>query len=49
MQSTGEIYEITCEPSAYENLKKALDEKQIPIQVAEISMIPAQHHPHKRH
>ncbi len=41
MQNTGEIYEITCESSAYENLKKALDEKQIPVQVAEISMIPA--------
>ena len=40
MQNTGEIYEITCEPSAYENLKKALDEKQILIQVAEISMVP---------
>jgi YebC/PmpR family DNA-binding regulatory protein len=39
-QNTGNIYEITCESSAYENLKKALDEKQIPVQVAEISMIP---------
>ena len=41
MQIAGEIYEITCQSSAYENLKKALEEKQIPIQVAEISMIPA--------
>jgi len=41
MQSIGEIYEITCQPSAYENLKKAFDEKQIPVQLAEISMIPA--------
>jgi YebC/PmpR family DNA-binding regulatory protein len=41
MQNTGEFYEITCEPSAYESLKKALDEKQIAVQVAEISMIPA--------
>ncbi|MCX5633985.1 MAG: YebC/PmpR family DNA-binding transcriptional regulator [Phycisphaerae bacterium] len=41
MQNTGEIYEITCQPIAYEGLKKALEEKQIPLQVAEISMIPA--------
>jgi YebC/PmpR family DNA-binding regulatory protein len=41
MQNTGEIYEITCQPTAYEGLKKALEEKQIPLQVAEISMIPA--------
>jgi len=40
MQNTGEVYEITCEPAAYENLKKALEEKQIPLQVAELSMIP---------
>lgn len=39
MQNTGEVYEITCEPSVYENLKKALDEKQIPVQLAEILMI----------
>ncbi|MGB8226078.1 MAG: YebC/PmpR family DNA-binding transcriptional regulator [Sedimentisphaerales bacterium] len=41
MQNIGEFYEITCESSAYENLKKTLEEKQIPLQVAEISMIPA--------
>ncbi|MBU1260382.1 MAG: YebC/PmpR family DNA-binding transcriptional regulator [Planctomycetes bacterium] len=40
MQNTGEVYEITCEPSAYENLKKALEEKHIPLQVDELSMIP---------
>ncbi len=33
------VFEITCDPAAYEGLKNALQEKEIPIQVAEISMI----------
>ncbi|MHC4122925.1 MAG: YebC/PmpR family DNA-binding transcriptional regulator [Planctomycetota bacterium] len=40
MQQAGEVFEITCEPAAYEELKKALEEKQIPTEVAEISMVP---------
>ena len=40
MQDTGEIFEITCEPAAFEELKKALEEREIPIEVAEISMVP---------
>ena len=40
MENTGRVYEITCEPSAYERLKKTLSEKEIPIEVAEISMVP---------
>lgn len=40
MQRTGEVFEITCDPSAYEELKKTLDAKKIPIEVAEISMVP---------
>lgn len=40
MQNTGEVYEITCDPSAYEQLKKALEGKGIPVQSAEISMVP---------
>ncbi len=40
MQNTGSVYEITCEPSAYEKLKKTLQEKEIPTEVAEISMVP---------
>ena len=40
MQNTGEIYEITCDPSAYEELKKTLQEKEIATEVAEISMVP---------
>ena len=40
MQTTGDIFEITCEPGAYEKLKDTLKEKEIPTQVAEISMVP---------
>ena len=40
MQTVREVFEITCDPGAYEELKKALQEKEIPIEVAEISMVP---------
>lgn len=40
MQNTGGIFEITCEPDAYEKLKEALKEKDIATEVAEISMVP---------
>jgi YebC/PmpR family DNA-binding regulatory protein len=40
MTNAGDMYEITCEPSAYEPLKKALEAKGIPIQSSEISMVP---------
>jgi len=40
MQAVGEVFEITCEPGAYEELKKTLQEKEIPIEIAEISMVP---------
>jgi YebC/PmpR family DNA-binding regulatory protein len=40
MENTGEVYEITCDPAAYEKLKDALKEKEIPTQVTEISMVP---------
>ncbi len=40
MQSTGEVFEITCEPAAYEELKKVLEAKEISMDVAEISMVP---------
>jgi YebC/PmpR family DNA-binding regulatory protein len=40
MQTVGDIFEITCEPGAYEALKKALQEKEIATEVAEISMVP---------
>jgi len=40
VDNTGRVYEVTCEPGAYEELKKTLKEKQIPTEVAEISMVP---------
>ena len=40
MKNTGSVYELTCEPGAYEELKKTLQEKEIPTEVAEISMVP---------
>jgi YebC/PmpR family DNA-binding regulatory protein len=40
MENTGEVFEITCDPSAYDELKKALETKGIPIELAEISMMP---------
>ena len=40
MQNTGSVYELTCEPDAYEKLKKTLQEKQIPTEMTDISMVP---------
>jgi len=40
MREVGDVFELTCEPSEYEKLKKTLQEKEIPIEVAEISMVP---------
>ena len=40
MQNTGEVYEITCEPGAFDKLKEVLKERQIAMGVAEISMMP---------
>jgi len=40
MQNAGEVYEITCAPEAYNGLKAALEAKKIPVENAEISMIP---------
>ena len=40
MQTVGDVYELTCEPGAYEQLKNALQEKEIPTEIAEISMVP---------
>jgi len=40
MQNTGDVYEITCDPAAYDKLKETLKEKEIPTQVAEISRVP---------
>jgi transcriptional/translational regulatory protein YebC/TACO1 len=40
MQNTGEVFEITCDPAAYEQLKTTLQEKGIATEFAEISMVP---------
>ncbi len=40
MQNTGKVYDITCEPGVYYKLKETLKEKGIPIEVADISMVP---------
>ena len=40
MQNIGEVYEITCDPAAYNELKDALKEKDIPTEIAEIAMVP---------
>ncbi len=41
LQNTGEVYEITCQPTAFEGLKKALEEKSIPTEVAEVTRVAA--------
>ena len=40
MKKTGEVYEIICDPAAYDALRQVLSEKEIPTEVAEISMVP---------
>jgi len=40
LQNTGQLYEITCDPSAYDALKAALEEKEIPLASSELSMVP---------
>ena len=40
MENTGEVFEVTCEPGAYEGLKTALEEQGIPMEVSEIAMVP---------
>ena len=39
METVGEIYELTCDPAAYEQLKETLSERDVPTEVAEISMV----------
>jgi len=40
VKTEGDISEITCAPAAFDELKKALDDNEIPTEVAEISMVP---------
>jgi YebC/PmpR family DNA-binding regulatory protein len=39
-ENIGEVYEITCEPESYDDLKAALEENEIPLVSAELSRIP---------
>jgi transcriptional/translational regulatory protein YebC/TACO1 len=39
MRNTGEVYEITCQPTAFEGLKKALEAKSITMEVAEVTRV----------
>jgi len=39
-KADGSYYEITCEPSALEAIKAAIDAKKIPIVTAEVTMVP---------
>lgn len=41
MEKIGNVFEITCAPEAYEELKKVIDDRKIPTEVAEISMVPS--------
>jgi YebC/PmpR family DNA-binding regulatory protein len=45
MNNTGQIYEITCAPAAYEPLKKAIEEKGIKTELAEVAMVPQNYIP----
>lgn len=40
MENLGEIYEITCEPAAFEDIKGALAKNEIATQIADLSMVP---------
>jgi YebC/PmpR family DNA-binding regulatory protein len=40
MTNSGELFEITCEPAVYEQLRNAIKEKGIAVEAAEISMVP---------
>jgi YebC/PmpR family DNA-binding regulatory protein len=41
LRNIGEIFEITCQPAVFLELKKELEQKAIPMEVAEISMVAA--------
>jgi len=40
MENTGDVFELTCDPAAFEELKMALAQKEIPTEIAEIAMVP---------
>jgi YebC/PmpR family DNA-binding regulatory protein len=40
MQNAGDLFEITCAPDAYDALKAALEHSKIPLESAELAMMP---------
>lgn len=40
MENLGEIFEVTCEPAAFEEIKGALAENEIVMQSSELAMVP---------
>jgi YebC/PmpR family DNA-binding regulatory protein len=40
MSTAGDLYEIVCHPAAYDPLKKALEAAKVPVETAELSMVP---------
>lgn len=40
MKKADEVYEIICAPDVYDDLKAAMEQKQIPLDSAELSMMP---------
>lgn len=40
LENTGTVFEITCDPAAFEELKQAIEAAEIPIEVSEIAMVP---------
>lgn len=40
MQTTGEVFEITCEPTQYDQLLSALRDRDIPTEIADLVMVP---------
>lgn len=40
MENLGEVYEITCQPAAYDELKKSIEDAGIEIESSELSMVP---------
>ena len=45
MEKSGELFEITCAPEAYDELKKALEDGNIPTEAAQLSMVPQNYIP----
>ncbi len=40
LQNAGNLYEIICQPSVFDSLKKAFEERKVPLSSAEIAMVP---------